>query len=161
MDVNTAKQSLYEYLKKNNKTITFAESCTGGMIAASFCDISGVSSVYKGSMVSYSDEVKVNNLNVNHETIERYTAVSDKTAEEMAVNAARIFNADYAISVTGYAGPSGGTDKDPVGTFYLGFFILGKTYVVREYYPGLSRNDLRVKACECAFFRIMEMIECE
>ncbi len=161
MDITATKQKLYEYLKKNNKTITFAESCTGGLIASSFCEVSGVSTVFKGSIVSYSDEVKINNLNVSKETIKAHTAVSNRTAEEMARNAAHIFNADYSISVTGYAGPDGGTDMDPVGTFYLGFYIDGKTNVIREYHPGLSRNDLRNKALECAFIRITEMIKCE
>ena len=158
IDLSKETQELFEYLTDNDLTVTFAESCTAGLLAANFCDIPGVSSVFKGSLVSYSDEVKVNNLNVKPFTINEYSAVSEQTALEMAVNAAKMFNADCAISVTGYAGPAGGTKVDPVGTFYIGMYDRGFTLVTREYLPGLTRNELRQKACEYAFMRFTENI---
>ena len=161
MIINDIRFKIYEYLKDKKETITFAESCTGGLIAASFCEIPGVSEVFKGSIVTYSDDVKINNLNIKSFTINEYSAVSEKTAYEMAENAAKMFNSDYAISVTGYAGPSGGTKDDPVGTFYLGIYAKGNVTTIREFFPNLTRNELRNKACECAYIRLSEVIFCE
>ena len=158
MENKEEKLEIYEYLLKNNETITFAESCTGGMLASSFCEIPGVSSVFKGSIVAYSDEVKINNLKVKSFTINEYSAVSSNTAKEMAENAANLFNTDYAIAITGYAGPTGGTKEDPVGTFYLGFYCKGRVSAIREYCPGRTRNEVREFACECAFSRLAEII---
>lgn len=107
-------------LKENNKTLTFAESCTGGQIAAEFTTISGVSSVLMGSVVSYSNEIKSKWLNVKEETLIAHGAVSKETVEEMLTGALQMASADYAIAVSGIAGPTGGTDEKPVGTVYIG-----------------------------------------
>lgn len=112
-------QEMADLLIKNGKTVSTAESCTGGYISHLITSKSGSSVYYKGSVISYSNEVKVNLLGVNSVTIESYGAVSKQTAEEMAKGAIQILKTDYAIAVTGIAGPSGGTLNKPVGTVWI------------------------------------------
>jgi len=107
-------------LKANNQTITFAESCTGGRIAAEFTAISGVSSVLMGSVVSYANEIKSQWLGVKEQTLIEHGAVSSQCVEEMLTGILKMASADYAIAVSGIAGPTGGTDEKPVGTVYIG-----------------------------------------
>lgn len=101
-------------------TVSTAESCTAGMIASEIASISGASDVLRGGAVTYVNEIKERVLGVTHETLERWSAVSHQTAREMALGSRRLFGSDAAVSVTGYAGPSGGTEEDPVGTVYFG-----------------------------------------
>ncbi|ABS61429.1 competence/damage-inducible protein A [Fervidobacterium nodosum] len=107
---------VYELLVKNNYTVSFAESCTGGLISSTFVDIPGVSSVFKGSVVAYSNEAKIEILGVSKETIEKFGAVSEECVIEMAQGAKKIFNSNFSVAVSGIAGPSGGSEKKPVGT---------------------------------------------
>ena len=107
-------------LKERNQTITFAESCTGGRIAAEFTAISGASSVLMGSVISYANEIKSEWLGVKEQTLINFGAVSKQTVEEMLTGILKMASADYAIAVSGIAGPSGGTDEKPVGTVYIG-----------------------------------------
>ncbi len=109
-----------EYLKLKSKTVSIAESCTGGMLGASFTDIAGSSEYFIGGIIAYSNEVKMKLLNVKQETIEQFGAVSQETASEMAINVRQLFNTDYGISITGIAGPAGGTPDKPVGTVWIG-----------------------------------------
>lgn len=102
------------------KTVSVAESCTGGLIGAFFTSVSGASSVFCGGMMTYTNQVKINNLGVSEQTISRHTEVSFETAAEMAERARELFKTDLAVSVTGYAGPTGGNESDPVGTVYVG-----------------------------------------
>jgi nicotinamide-nucleotide amidase len=107
-------------LIETNKTITTAESCTGGLIASELTRHSGVSSIYHGSIVSYSNDIKHKLLNVKEETLERFGAVSRECVDEMLDGAVRSFNSDFAIAVSGIAGPTGGTLNKPVGTVIIG-----------------------------------------
>ena len=100
-------------------TVSLAESCTGGMIASSLTDIPGASGVFLGSAVTYSNEAKIKILGVDAGTIAEHGAVSALCAEKMAEGARRIFGSDVALSVTGIAGPSGGTPEKPVGTVWI------------------------------------------
>ena len=111
--------AVYKLLKEQGKTLSTAESCTGGNISALITSIAGSSSVYKGSIIAYSNEVKSKLLNVSHNTLENFGAVSKQTVEEMCVGALKSFNTDFAISVSGIAGPGGGTDEKPVGTTWI------------------------------------------
>ena len=110
-------------LKAREKGITFsfAESCTGGLVSSLITDISGSSTPFIGSIVSYSNEVKINKLGVKSETLKKFGAVSKETALEMAIGAREKLNTDIAISLTGIAGPTGGTEDKPVGTVGIGF----------------------------------------
>ncbi|SDH17597.1 nicotinamide-nucleotide amidase [Dyadobacter soli] len=106
-------------LMNNNATIATAESCTGGYVANQITSIPGSSRYYEGSVVSYSNAVKMNVLGVSSETLEAYGAVSEQTAREMAEGARRVLNTTFAISTTGIAGPDGGTAEKPVGTVWI------------------------------------------
>ena len=132
-----------EILKNKHLTVTFAESCTGGLLCKSLTDVPGASEVFHGGAVTYSNDIKIGVLGVSPDTIEKYTEVSYGAAEEMAAGAARVFGADIAVSATGYAGPGGGSENDPVGTVYVGVFRRGSVSSYRLYYPGRDRAEIR------------------
>jgi competence/damage-inducible protein CinA-like protein len=106
-------------LKEKNKTMATAESCTGGYIAHLITSIPGSSKYYKGSVVSYDNEIKENILGVKHETLEAFGAVSEQTVKEMISGVIKEMNTDYAVAVSGIMGPDGGTDEKPVGLVWI------------------------------------------
>ncbi len=107
-------------LKEKQSTLATAESCTGGLIAKSITDIAGSSAVLVGGIVTYTNRIKTDVLGVDADIITEYTEVSHACAKAMAKRAREVFGTDYALSATGYAGPGGGTEKDPTGTVYIG-----------------------------------------
>ena len=107
-------------LKERNVTMATAESCTGGLIAKSITDVAGSSAVLAGGMVTYTNRIKIDVLGVDADIIDEHTEVSHACAGAMAERARETFGTDYALSATGYAGPGGGTEKDPTGTVYIG-----------------------------------------
>ncbi len=120
-------------LAQKNMRLVTAESCTGGMIAAVMTDRSGSSAVFERGFITYSNESKIEELGVKSETIESYGAVSEQTAAEMAKGALENSHADIALSVTGIAGPNGGTPEKPVGLVYI-------SIVLQDKEPQISRN---------------------
>ena len=112
-------------------TLSSAESCTGGMFAAAVTDIPGISSVFQRGLVTYSNEAKIEELGVSSETLEKFGAVSRETAVEMVEGLKRVSGSDICISVTGIAGPGGGTPEKPVGLVYIGF-IFGDKKLCKE-----------------------------
>jgi nicotinamide-nucleotide amidase len=118
-----------EMLVKRNITISTAESCTGGLLAGTLINYPGISSVFMEGAITYSNEAKMKRLGVKEETLQKYGAVSQETAEEMAVGIARASGTEIGISVTGIAGPEGGTEEKPVGLVYVGLYIKGKVKV--------------------------------
>ncbi len=143
---NSMPQTVVSLLRSANKTITTAESCTGGMLSAQLIDISGASEVLSESHITYSAAAKERILGVSHETIERFSVYSAECAREMAQGARRISGADYALSVTGVAGPSGGTKETPVGTVFVGLSGENGTRVERFSFRG-DRARIRTLAC--------------
>jgi len=115
----TLHQAVIQLLKSKNKTISTAESCTGGNIAHLLTSIAGSSAVYKGSIVSYANEAKENLLTVKNETLKQFGAVSEQTVHEMVQGALQQLNTDYAIATSGIMGPGGGTAEKPVGTIWI------------------------------------------
>lgn len=111
------QEALYNY----NETLGTAESCTGGRIAEAIISVPGASQYFKGGIVSYTNEVKENLLHVSAQVLAEQTAVCEEVAREMVIGACDALNCDYAISVTGVAGPGGGTAEIPVGTIWLGY----------------------------------------
>lgn len=111
---------LLETLKNRSLTICTAESCTGGLIASRITDVAGSSAYMLGGVVAYSNQIKQNILHVRESTLIEHGAVSEPTAAEMAQGVLKLFDADFAVSVTGIAGPGGGTDQKPVGLTYIG-----------------------------------------
>ncbi len=113
------ENKIIDFLLKSNKTISFAESCTGGALSKRIVLIPGASEIFQGSIVSYSNNSKINILNIKNEDIQKYSVVSEKVAKEMAVNAMKIFNSDYSISTTGNAGPSVSDNLSNIGDCFI------------------------------------------
>jgi nicotinamide-nucleotide amidase len=132
-------------LIKNNLTISTAESCTGGMIASSFINYPGISEVFLEGAVTYSNKAKHNRLGVKNETLDKYGAVSEETAREMAIGIAETAKSDVSIITTGIAGPEGGTAEKPVGLVYIGVYVQGQVTVQRCLFKG-NRNKVRLQA---------------
>ena len=142
------------------KTVSTAESCTGGLIAKLITDIPGSSAVLSGGCVSYTNEVKRKVLGVDPKVIETDTEVSEACAKEMADGARRLFGTDLAISTTGYAGPGGGTAENPVGTVYLGIACASGTDCIRISAPsGATRSQVRLLAAKTALDAAIQTAE--
>ena len=137
-------------LTEASLTVATAESCTGGLMGKLFTDVSGASAVFSGGMITYTNNVKINKLGVSAETVEKYTEVSFECAAEMAVRAREYFETDVAISATGYAGPTGGTEKDPVGTVYLGIATQNSVEVKRLTFNFADREKIRYGTAKIA-----------
>ena len=118
-DNDTLPSVLLKELTKRNETIVFAESCTGGLLSSSLTSISGSSQVFQGSIVSYSNELKNSLLNISKEKLTKYGAVSEEVCEAMAINVKEKLGADWAIAISGIAGPNGGSQDKPVGLVYI------------------------------------------
>lgn len=139
------------------KTLSVAESCTGGMIGAAMTAVPGSSLVFKGGIISYTNEVKTRVLGVPAALLEREGAVSALVAEAMAMGARRVLETDYAISVTGLAGPGGDEFGNPVGTVYVGYADKNGPISKRFLFDG-SREEIRIKAVEAAMSLLSEKI---
>lgn len=133
-------QTVVKRLIEKKIRIATAESCTGGLLAKQITDVSGASEVFGYGIVSYSNEAKWEQLGVRRETVERFGAVSEQTAAEMAQCARKNGGADIGVSTTGIAGPTGGTAEKPNGTCFIGF-CNGKKTVVKKIQTGLSDRD--------------------
>ncbi len=121
-----------EWLTKRKWTLATAESCTGGLIANQITNVPGASEIFRGGIVAYSNDVKENFLGVKKSSLEKFGAVSEMVAREMAEGARKKFNSDFAIATTGIAGPTGGTKLKPVGTVFIAVAGKSKTIVVRK-----------------------------
>lgn len=143
------EQACVDLLLANDLRISTMESCTGGMIAARLINVPGVSEVFKAGYVTYSNKAKRKVLGVKRSTLRKYTAVSKEVAKEMAEGVSLLTKADVTISVTGLAGPDGGTAEKPVGLVYIGCSVKGKT-VVEEYHFSGDRSNIRESAVVAA-----------
>jgi len=148
-------KELVEYLKLNGLKCTFAESLTGGMAACGIVDVPGASNVFDGSIVSYSDRVKINVLGVPEAVINEKTAVSRECATYMARGAYMLTGADIAVSVTGYAGPGDGEDGTPCGTVYIGWCDKFDNDARKYHFDG-DRDSVRKQTRDKAYELIME-----
>ena len=138
------------------KTLVTAESLTGGGIGSALTAISGSSAVYKGGVISYTNEVKAKILGVPEETLEEYGAVSAPVAEAMAQGVRRLLEADIAVSVTGLAGPGGDEYCNPVGTVFIGYCDEWQAVVKHCHFDG-NRDDVRNQTIEEALKLVLEM----
>lgn len=139
---------LQKLLIKHKKSITTAESCTGGLVASRITQNAGSSNIFNGAIVSYSNEVKSKELKVKKRTLKKFGAVSIQVVNEMLEGAINKFNADYAIAISGIAGPDGGTKNKPVGTVVIGVMGDKEGKKVKTYYFSGCRNEVQNKACE-------------
>ena len=151
IDCENVETALVRLLKDRGLTIATAESCTGGMIGQRITSVSGSSAVYPGGFVTYCNHMKIHLLGVKSETISAHTEVSAEAAAEMAIGARERMDTDLGISTTGYAGPTGGTEENPVGTVYVGIATRNGVTTHRLYYPAKSRDYIR----EAAASRVM------
>ena len=151
------ENKIVELLIKHNLTITTAESCTGGLIAAALVNVPGVSGQLEEGYITYSNGAKEKLLGVSHETLEKYGAVSSQTAEEMAKGAKKAANADISIISTGIAGPDGGTKEKPVGLVYLACCLGDDTEVERHIFSG-DRQEVRQSSVLAALALVEKMI---
>lgn len=135
--------------------IAFAESCTGGMLAKSITEVSGSSAVFQLGVVSYSDHIKNKILGVDDSILAKFSAVSAEVAREMAVGILNLAAADIGVSVTGIAGPAGGTADKPVGLVYIGVATNGKCDVYENVFLG-NRSEVRLEATEFALKKVLE-----
>ena len=131
---------LSEILVTNGLTISVAESCTGGSLSHTITSIPGASSYFDCGYITYSNQSKVEMLGVDTQTIKTYGAVSEEVALEMVIGATTKSHSDVAISITGVAGPTGGTPEKPVGTVCFGFFCDGKTSTSKQLFSGDRAN---------------------
>ncbi|MBQ7096789.1 MAG: CinA family protein [Clostridia bacterium] len=148
---------LVELLVKEKMKLATAESCTGGLIAQKITSVPGASECFDCGVVTYSNEQKSKLLGVSEKTLEKYGAVSMQTALEMCKGVKELANADFGISVTGIAGPGGGTEEKPVGTVWIG--ICGKNIhrAERFLFDG-DRNQVRESTANTALNMVMEII---
>ncbi len=151
--------NLLNLLQQYNFKLTTAESCTGGMLASEIIDIPGISQFYEQGFITYSENAKINMIDVPKDIIERYGVVSLQTAEAMAKGAAQKSHSDCAISTTGVAGPDGGTECTPVGCVCFGCYISGQCFSIQKVFSG-TRNEIRRKATRFGIdFLIQKMNE--
>jgi PncC family amidohydrolase len=146
-----------ELLTSLGKTVVTAESCTGGLIAHRLTNVSGSSAYVLGGVVAYSNEVKMKVLKVQESTLIAVGAVSEQVAQQMAVGARNLFEADFALSVTGIAGPDGGTDDKPVGLTYIGLASSAGAQVTRFVWDG-DRESNKESSAEAALQMLVEAL---
>ena len=132
-------------LIEQNLSISVAESCSGGLLAGRLINYPGISKVFKEGFITYSNESKINTLGVDYKILSKYGAVSEEVAKQMAKGAADRAKSDVALSITGIAGPDGGTDEKPVGLVYIGLYLLGEVKVMKMDSWG-SRDNVRRRA---------------
>ncbi len=150
---NEAVQSAIE----KNKTVSTAESCTGGMIASLITSVSGSSKVFIGGAVTYSNQLKMDILNVSAESLNVHGAVSSQVALEMARGIKKLTSADYNIAVTGIAGPAGGTPEKPVGLVYIAFSGSNNPPIIKKFIFKGTREEIRLKTTAEALRLLLEI----
>lgn len=136
-------EQLVEKLIKLNYKISFAESCTGGLVASKIVEVSNASKVFDQSFVTYSNESKIDLLSVNPKTIEKHGVVSEEVAVEMALGCAKKASANIGVGISGIAGPTGDTPTKPIGMVCFGFYINGMTSFKTMYFGNVGRNVVR------------------
>mgnify|MGYP001181675496 CR=1 FL=1 len=136
-------ESLVKKLIKKKIKVSFAESCTGGMLASSITSVNGASKVFNLGFITYSNQAKIKILKINKQIIKKYGAVSAECCKAMVVNLSKISKANINISVTGIAGPKGGTEKKPVGLVYIGLKKGRKITISKNIFKSRSRKAIQ------------------
>ncbi|HRT04206.1 MAG TPA: CinA family protein [Kiritimatiellia bacterium] len=145
-------------LLARKQTLATAESCTGGLVGAALTGLPGSSAWYLGGVVAYANELKIRLLGVPAETLAAHGAVSLETARAMAAGARAATGADFAVAITGIAGPSGGTPEKPVGLVFIGVAAPHGTATFKHHFSG-SRAEIRQAATETALRHLLEAVE--
>lgn len=151
-------EEVVKMLKAAKMTVTTVESCTGGLLSGTLVDVAGVSDVFNQAFVTYANEAKHSLVGVKQETLDSYGAVSEETAREMAKGGAKAAKADACLSVTGIAGPDGGTAEKPVGLVYIGCHVNGNTVVERNVFSG-TRREVREQSVLAALKLLKKQLQ--
>jgi nicotinamide-nucleotide amidase len=149
---------LYKLLVEKNHSLSLAESCCGGLIQKLLTDVPGISQCYVGGVVSYSNQFKQDVLKVAEETLSTHGAVSAECALDMVTGIKLLTNSTHAISVTGIAGPDGGSVEKPVGTVYFGFIAEANCWTIKNVFTG-DRDSIRLKASEFAILELIKILQ--
>lgn len=155
--MSTSVKKLFNKLRTKGWMLVTAESCTGGMISAALTDLAGSSAVFDRGFVTYSNEAKMESLGVSGKTLKEFGAVSPQVAEEMAQGALKNSNAQIAVSVTGIAGPGGGSDEKPVGRVYIGIATDKTVTVYKNNFTG-DRSAVRQQTVDRALTLLSEAL---
>ncbi|MDY3819040.1 MAG: CinA family protein [Lachnospiraceae bacterium] len=145
-------------LEKKNIKVSTAESCTGGLVAAALVNVAGISNWFEEGYVTYSNTAKQKLLGVDKDTLEQFGAVSEQTARQMAIGAAKAAGCQAAVATTGIAGPDGGTDEKPVGLVYIGAVVRDDVVIEKHIFKG-DRADVRKQSTQAALELLEQMLE--
>ena len=156
--MNNLSLKIVKLLTKKKLTASFAESCTGGMLSSSITSISGSSKVFNMGLVTYSNKAKIKILKVPKKTITKYGAVSYETCLSMVKNLSKISKAKISISITGVAGPNGGTKAKPVGLVYIGLKKGSKIIVKKNYFKSKKRISIQKATVKQALKMILNIL---
>lgn len=152
------ENKIVEQLVRTHTTVSTAESCTGGLIAATIINVPGVSEAYMQGYITYSNDAKRDLIGVKEETLDIYGAVSPETAREMASGCAQTAGSDYSVISTGIAGPDGGTPEKPVGLVYVACYVEGEVFVKKCLFDG-DRQKIRQDAAMTALTFLYERMQ--
>jgi len=151
-------QKVVRLLTKKNLKISFAESCSGGLLSSSITSISGSSKVFNFGFITYSNQSKINILKVPKKIISKYGAVSHQTCFSMVKYLSRISKSDIFVSITGVAGPKGGTKQKPVGLVFIGIKRGNKTIIKKNLFKNKNRNSIQRSAVNQALKMILNIV---
>ena len=156
--MNKLSLKIVKSLTKIKLTVSFAESCTGGLLASSITSISGSSKVFNMGFVTYSNNAKIKLLKVPKKTITKYGAVSHETCLSMLINLSKIIKSDISISITGIAGPNGGTKEKPVGLVYIGIKKGNKAIIKKNLFKSKKRISIQKASVNQALKMILNIL---
>ena len=145
-------------LEEKNIKVSTAESCTGGLVAAALVNVAGISNWFEEGYVTYSNTAKQKLLGVDKDTLEQFGAVSEQTARQMAIGAAKAAGCQAAVATTGIAGPDGGTDEKPVGLVYIGAVVRDDIVIEKHIFKG-DRAGVRKQSTQAALELLEQMLE--
>ena len=151
--------SLVKKLIKKKLKISIAESCTGGLLASSITSISGASKIFNIGLITYSNQAKIRFLKVNKNIIKKYGAVSAECCASMVTNLSKISNAQINVSITGIAGPKGGTKQKPVGLVYIGIKKANKIQIIKCFFKNKKRSSIQRATVKKALILILKVIK--
>lgn len=147
---SSVAQEIIEFLTRKNKTIAVAESCTGGLINYAFSQISGASSVFRGGIVCYQNEIKSRVLGIDSQILAQKSAYSVEVVDLMLMQIITIMQSDFAIATSGIAGPSGGSVEMPVGTIFIGIKKQGEKSIIKKVHFNGNRIEIQTQTMQFA-----------
>lgn len=153
-------ETLHDHLRRLSATVSVAESCTGGLLGGAITEVSGSSDVFLGGLTAYANSIKERLLDVDRSALKKHGAVSDVVAKQMAHGVRERFDTTCAVSVTGIAGPAGGTEEKPVGLVFLGFRTNNTKTVIRRVFDG-DRRMVREQTVRTAVDELIDILTTE